>query len=77
MVTAYTTPSALHVDRAEIDILLVGDSLAMVELGMETTQGVGMDEVREGGGAASGMSEANRMKLLTANPVSRRFAHRR
>ncbi|GMI04256.1 hypothetical protein TrRE_jg5010 [Triparma retinervis] len=45
MVTAYTTPSALHVDRAEIDILLVGDSLAMVELGMETTQGVGMDEM--------------------------------
>ena len=38
MVTAYDYPSALHVDRAGIDILLVGDSCAMVELGFETTQ---------------------------------------
>ena len=45
MVTAYTTPSALHVDRAEIDVLLVGDSLAMVELGMNTTQDIGMEEM--------------------------------
>ena len=38
MVTAYDYPSALHVDRAGIDVLLVGDSCAMVELGFETTQ---------------------------------------
>ena len=38
MVTAYDYPSALHVDRAEIDIILVGDSCAMVELGFDTTQ---------------------------------------
>ena len=38
MVTAYDHPSAVHVDRAGVDILLVGDSCAMVELGFETTQ---------------------------------------
>ncbi len=37
MVTAYDYPSAMHVDRAGIDMLLVGDSCAMVELGFETT----------------------------------------
>lgn len=38
MVTAYDFPSAVHVDRAGVDVLLVGDSCAMVELGFETTQ---------------------------------------
>jgi len=38
MVTAYDYPSAVHVDRAGIDVILVGDSCAMVELGFETTQ---------------------------------------
>jgi 3-methyl-2-oxobutanoate hydroxymethyltransferase len=38
MVTAYDYPSAMHVDRAGIDVVLVGDSCAMVELGFETTQ---------------------------------------
>ena len=38
MVTAYDYPSAIHVDRAGMDIVLVGDSCAMVELGFETTQ---------------------------------------
>ena len=37
MVTAYDYPSAMHVDRAGIDVVLVGDSCAMVELGFETT----------------------------------------
>ena len=45
MVTAYTYPSAVHVDNAGIDILLVGDSLGMVELGYETTLPVTLDEM--------------------------------
>jgi len=45
MVTAYDYPSALHVDLAGVDVLLVGDSVGMVELGYETTQPVTMDEM--------------------------------
>lgn len=43
MVTAYDFPSAVHVARAGMDIVLVGDSVAMVELGHETTQHVSLD----------------------------------
>lgn len=32
MVTAYDYPSAVHVDLAGIDVCLVGDSVAMVEM---------------------------------------------
>eukprot|EP00938_MAST-03A_sp_MAST-3A-sp1_P004865 g4865.t1 len=45
MVTAYNYPQALHLDLAGIDICLVGDSLAMVELGHETTQQVTVEEM--------------------------------
>mmetsp|Transcript_27785 Transcript_27785/g.50171 ORF Transcript_27785/g.50171 Transcript_27785/m.50171 type:complete len:448 (+) Transcript_27785:38-1381(+) len=45
MVTAYDYPSAVHVDRAGIDIVLVGDSCAMVELGFDTTQPITMDQM--------------------------------
>jgi 3-methyl-2-oxobutanoate hydroxymethyltransferase len=45
MVTAYDFPSAIHVARAEIDVILVGDSLAMVELGHNTTQPVTVDDM--------------------------------
>jgi len=45
MVTAYDYPSAVHVDRAGIDIVLVGDSCAMVELGFETTQPITLDQM--------------------------------
>lgn len=45
MVTAYDFPSAVHVSRAGIDVLLVGDSAAMVELGFETTQPITLDQM--------------------------------
>jgi len=40
--TAYTTPMAKSLDR-HCDLLLVGDSLAMVIYGLETTRGVTLD----------------------------------
>ncbi|DAZ98990.1 TPA: hypothetical protein N0F65_011245, partial [Lagenidium giganteum] len=45
MVTAYDYPSAVHVDLAGFDILLVGDSVGMVELGMDTTIPVTMEDI--------------------------------
>ena len=45
MLTAYDYPSALILDRSEVDIVLVGDSLAMVMLGHENTLSIGMDEM--------------------------------
>lgn len=43
MITAYDTPSAQIVDKAGADIILVGDSLATVILGYETTLSATMD----------------------------------
>lgn len=45
MVTAYDYPSATVVDEAGVDIVLVGDSAAMVVLGYADTTPVTMDEM--------------------------------
>ena len=45
MVTAYDYPSAVHVDSAGIDVILVGDSVGMVQLGHDTTLPVTMDDI--------------------------------
>ncbi len=45
MLTAYDYPMASIVDKAGIDIILVGDSLANVVLGLESTKEVGMTEM--------------------------------
>jgi 3-methyl-2-oxobutanoate hydroxymethyltransferase len=45
MVTAYDYPSAVHVDAAGIDMLLVGDSAAMVVHGHDTTLPITLEEM--------------------------------
>ncbi|HEX5322839.1 MAG TPA: 3-methyl-2-oxobutanoate hydroxymethyltransferase [Capsulimonadaceae bacterium] len=45
MLTAYDYPTARLVDEAEVDIILVGDSLGTEELGYKTTLPVTMEEM--------------------------------
>ncbi len=45
VLTAYDYPTAYWIDQSGVDMILVGDSLAMVVLGLEDTLSVGMDEM--------------------------------
>lgn len=45
MLTAYDYSSAMLVDKAGIDVILVGDSLGMVMMGLESTVPVTMEEM--------------------------------
>lgn len=45
MLTAYDFPTARWVDQCGVDMILVGDSLAMVVLGHEDTLAIGMEEM--------------------------------
>src|SRR5688500_4134505 len=45
MLTAYDYPTALAMDKAGVDSILVGDSLGMVVLGYENTLPVTMEEM--------------------------------
>lgn len=45
MLTAYDYPFALALEKAGIDMILVGDSVANVVLGLDTTKGMSMPEM--------------------------------
>ena len=53
MVTAYDAPSARAVDSAGVDMILVGDSLAMVVLGYDNTLQVTTDDMAHHVGAVA------------------------
>jgi 3-methyl-2-oxobutanoate hydroxymethyltransferase len=53
MVTAYDAPSARAVDAAGVDVILVGDSLAMVVLGYDDTLQVTTDDMAHHVGAVA------------------------
>jgi len=45
MLTAYTTPVAKCLEQSGIEVILVGDSLGMVEMGFDSTQQVTMEHM--------------------------------
>jgi 3-methyl-2-oxobutanoate hydroxymethyltransferase len=53
MVTAYDAPSARAVDAAGVDLILVGDSVAMVVLGYDDTLHVTVDDMEHHTGAVA------------------------
>lgn len=45
VLTAYDYSTAKYIDQAGIDVILIGDSLAMVALGYENTTSIGIEEM--------------------------------
>ena len=62
--TAYDYSMAKILDKAGVDLILVGDSLAMVALGHQTTHAVTMDEMVHHTQAVTRAQEA--LTILTA-----------
>lgn len=64
MLTAYDFPMAQLMDLAGVDMLLVGDSLANVVLGLESTREVGMSEMLH---HASAVARASKHALVVGD----------
>ena len=64
MITAYDAPGARMVDEAGADVVLVGDSLAMVVLGHEDTLQVTVDDLARHTGA---VAQATNRALVVAD----------
>ena len=64
MLTVYDYPVASLVDRAGIDIVLIGDSMANVVLGLESTTQIGMPEMLT---AAKAVSRAIKNALIVGD----------
>jgi 3-methyl-2-oxobutanoate hydroxymethyltransferase len=64
MLTAYDCPTARILDAAGVDAILVGDSVAMVVLGHETTLAVTMEEMLH---HARAVSRGSRRALLVGD----------
>ena len=45
MLTAYDYSTAKYIDEAGVDVILIGDSLAMTALGYESTNSIGVEEM--------------------------------
>ena len=75
MVTAYDFPSAQIADEAGVDVVLVGDTAAMVVLGHDATTPVGMDEMLMLAAAFAPSSEPPpgfvRSRLMVSGPSAR------
>lgn len=66
VLTAYDYSTAKYIDEAGVDIILIGDSLAMVALGYETTHYVGVEEMEIFTGAVA--RGAKRAMVVTDMP---------
>ncbi|HVM41190.1 MAG TPA: 3-methyl-2-oxobutanoate hydroxymethyltransferase [Acidimicrobiia bacterium] len=70
MVTAYDAPTARVADAAGVDMILVGDSVAMVVLGYDDTLQVGVDDIAHHTGAVvRGLAGERGTERATPQPL--------